>query len=142
MKPKVDFYVLDSEAEKARDLLVCKIANKAFLAQQSVYIHCQDQQQAVAFDDMLWSFNDISFIPHALNIADNRDNLPILIGYQSLPQPPYDILLNLAKELPTPLENIKRIIEIVYQDQAIKKTGRTHYKAYQALDFPLKSHQL
>ena len=142
MKPEVDFYILQDTAEKARDLLVCKLANKALLAQQTLYIHCQNQQQTLVFDDMLWNFNDISFIPHALMMPNNSDNIPILIGHQSLPQPPYDILLNLAEELPAPLDHIKRIIEIVYQAPNAKKVSRIHYKAYQELDFPLKSHNL
>ena len=72
---------------------------------------------------MLWNFNDISFIPHALLLPNNHSEIPILIGYQALPQPPGDIRLNLAEELPTPLDNIKRIIEIVYQDPEAKKSS-------------------
>ena len=142
MLPQVDFYVLENTEENARNLLACKLAAKAFTAQQSMYIHCNTQQQAVAIDDMLWSFNDISFIPHALNTAANSGDIPILLGYDATPERQYEILLNLHTEIPTQAEHFKRIIEIVYQAPEVKKNARAHYKTYQERNFPLKSRNL
>ena len=142
MLPQVDFYVLKNTEENACNLLACKLAAKALTAQQSMYIHCATQQQAVAIDDMLWSFNDISFIPHALSTAENSGDIPILLGYDTIPERQYEILLNLNAEVPTQAEHFKRIIEIVYQDPDAKKSARAHYKTYQERNFPLKSHNL
>jgi len=142
MHPEVDFYILKESSEQARNLLACKLAAKAFATQQRLYIYCNDQQQALAIDDMLWSFNDISFIPHALTHLEYDASMPILIGYTDPTEQSCDILLNLHLDIPSNLENVKRIIEIVYQDAEAKKIARAHYKAYQDGDFPLKSHSL
>lgn len=91
---------------------------------------------------MLWNFNDISFIPHALSTAANNRDIPILLGYDVIPERQHEILLNLNTEIPAQAEHFKRIIEIVYQDPEAKKNARAHYKTYQERDFPLKSHNL
>ena len=140
MQPQVDFYILQDTTERACHLLICKLAAKAFAAKQHLYIHCVDQQQALTLDDMLWHFNDISFLPHRLTSAESNTETPIVIGCATAAEQNGEILLNLHPEIPANLEKFKRIIEIVYQDATIKKISRAHYKTYQSNDFPLKSY--
>ena len=140
--PPVDFYVVKGESEKAQLLFACRLADKTYQAQQHLYIHCHDKNQAITIDDMLWRFNDISFIPHGLMSRNEEITLPILIGYGNDVEVTCDIILNLDREIPMTVKKFKRIIEIVYQDPEAKKIARTHYKIYQDKQFPLKSHHL
>lgn len=140
--PKVDFYVINDETEKAQLSLACRLASKTYQAQQHLYIYCNDQAQAATLDDMLWSFNDISFIPHSLVQQNQAEALPVLIGYDKSIEITRDMLLNLHREVPATADKFKHIIEIVYQDSETKKIARTHYKAYQDKGFQLESHHL
>jgi DNA polymerase-3 subunit chi len=140
--PTVDFYITTADSEAARLNLVCKIVNKAYQQQQQVYIHCADKAQAETLDDLLWQFNDISFIPHSLVDAALEEQPPVVIGFEPATLRKADVLINCHAELPPKLELFARIIEVVSADPVIKNTARAHYKAYQALDFPLKSHNI
>lgn len=140
--PRVDFYVTQATGDNASLQLVCKIINKAYTQQQGVYVHCANKAQAQQLDDMLWLFDDISFIPHALANATLKQQPPVLIGDGTHQPSSTDILINLHPELPAKPEQFSRIIEIVLADDACKKISRRHYKAYQTLEFPLKSHTI
>ena len=140
--PQVDFYVLNDETEKAQLYLACKLADKTYQTQKCLYIHCKDQAQANIVDDMLWSFNANSFIPHGLLEKNRLVTLPILIGCDESTAIKCDVLLNLDHEIPTIIDNYKRIIEIVYQNQEAKKLARMRYKTYQDKGLSLESHHL
>lgn len=140
--PAVDFYILESSSEQARLSLACKLVAKAYTANQRVYVQCADQTSAETFDALLWSFDDISFIPHGLTESQTTDDTPIMIGWQASTRNNADILLNLHPNIPDNTEHFERILEIVSADPDCKKICREHYKAYQAQDFPLKSHHV
>lgn len=137
--PTVDFYIIDASSEQARFNLACKLVAKAYAGEKQVYIQCADQIRAEQLDALLWSFDDISFIPHSLSSAQDADKAPIIIGWQAPASNDAQILLNLHPDVPADANGYERILEIVTADPDCKKTCREHYKAYQAQDFPLKS---
>src|ERR1700722_20646121 len=59
-----DFYILEGQSPSGRLKLACKLAEKAYLAAQTVLVWHTDPAELRAFDDMLWTFNDGSFVPH------------------------------------------------------------------------------
>ena len=61
---RVDFYILEEASGKARLSLACKLAEKAYLAAQSVLIWHTDLDEIRTLDEMLWTFRDGSFVPH------------------------------------------------------------------------------
>lgn len=138
--PTVDFYILNSGDEQARLHYACKLAAKAYAQRQPLYIHCNDQAMALSLDDLLWSFDDTSFIPHGLFNDTEHTELPVLLGWADIPEN-RTILLNLHADAAN-TDSFERILEIVGTDAKCKQQCRQHYKAYQALDFPLKSHHV
>jgi len=66
MTERVDFYVLKSAAAKQRWAFACRLAEKAYLKDLRVVIVNDSLSDAQALDDMLWTFNDRSFVPHQL----------------------------------------------------------------------------
>ena len=62
---RVDFYILAQPDERERQLLACKLAEKAWRPDHSVYIHTRDPADAEHLYDLLWTFRDGSFVPHA-----------------------------------------------------------------------------
>ena len=63
---RIDFYVLAQTDERARQLLACKLAEKAWRLENSVYIHTKNAADAERLDELLWTFRDGSFVPHGL----------------------------------------------------------------------------
>src|SRR3981081_4400327 len=60
---RVDFYILDESSAAARLKLACRLAEKAYLAAQTALVWHTDAEELKAFDDMLWTFTDGSFVP-------------------------------------------------------------------------------
>ncbi len=61
---RVDFYILDDASATGRLKLACKLAEKAYLAAQSVLIWHSQPDELKALDELLWTFRDGSFVPH------------------------------------------------------------------------------
>ncbi|MDH5455573.1 MAG: DNA polymerase III subunit chi, partial [Gammaproteobacteria bacterium] len=79
---RVDFYVLAAADERARHMLACKLAEKAWRLENTVYIHAKDRADAERLDELLWTFRDGSFVPHGLaGRNDGTEVSPIMIGY-------------------------------------------------------------
>src|SRR5208282_4348185 len=66
MTERVDFYVLNSAAAKQRFTFACRLIEKAYLRDLRVVVLSESGTDAKAVDDLLWTFNDRSFVPHQL----------------------------------------------------------------------------
>jgi len=66
---RVDFYILDESSATGRLKLACRLAEKAYLAAQTALVWHTDPEELKAFDDMLWTFMDGSFVPHEMLTA-------------------------------------------------------------------------
>jgi DNA polymerase-3 subunit chi len=135
--PKIDFFIT-SHTEMGRLQLTCQKVALAYEARRSVYIQCATIKEAAMLDELLWTSDDISFIPH----NDPKVPVPVLIGTQEWPEHAFDVLVNLHPDLPPKPEQFSQIIEIICQNPELKNIGRVHYKAYQTAGFPLESHNL
>ena len=99
--PRVDFYVLPGTEARARLKFACRIAEKAYLADQRVFVWLDDAAELQSFDELLWTFADRSFVPHELyRDAQQWQDTPVLLGCDAQPQQPFDMLLNLGSAVP------------------------------------------
>ena len=82
---RVDFYVLPDTADGARLEFACRIAEKAYTQAHRVYVHAASAAEAARLDELLWTFRDTSFVPHALAGAgiSAADAPPVLIGHEA-----------------------------------------------------------
>lgn len=142
MKPRVDFYLLADEAVTNRLVTACRLIEKAYHAGHHIYVHTEDAEQANQLDTMLWTFRDISFVPHALYDIESAELSPIRIGYNLKPTDAHDLLINLTLTVPDYYQQFRRIIEIVDNNETVKQQARTNYKIYKQADCELHSHQL
>lgn len=139
---QADFYQLFDTTDTARLKLACRLASKAFEAKQSLYIHCSDNDEAKIMDDLLWTFHDVGFIPHAQVDGTHADQASILMGSGALPKQPSAILLNLDHKIPDGAENYQRIIEVVAANDAAKKIAREHEKIYLQWNKKINKHEI
>jgi len=140
---RVDFYVLEESSAAARLKLACRLAEKAYLAAQTALVWHTDVEELRAFDDLLWTFMDGSFVPHEMLTAGaSSSESPVLLSAGTLPSEDVDIIINLAPEVPGCLARTRRIAEIVDGDEARRRAGRARFKAYRDLGIQPASHNI
>ena len=139
---RVDFYVLPEGTSAGREKFVCRLVDIAYRRGQRVYVHAQSKDQATLLDDLLWSFQAGSFIPHALYPAETAVDIPILIGHEGVPDSGHEVLINLAATVPGFFSRFDRVAEVVNQDTAIKQAGRERFRFYRHRGYALETHTL
>ncbi len=134
---QIDFYILN---DTAGDRFVCKLAAKAWRQNHRIYIHTGSELQAKAIDDLLWTFRDISFVPHARVDDDLQPETPILVGCGE-PSPGFgEILINLAHPAPEFFTCYQRVLEVVDGDG--RQQARARYRYYQERGYSPSTHQI
>jgi DNA polymerase-3 subunit chi len=146
-QPRVDFYILEEASGNGRLSLACKLAEKAYLAEQRVLIWLTDPAELRALDERLWTFRDGSFIPHEILGQDGGDRAkaaeaPVLLSSAAVPGGGVDVLINLAAEVPECVAQAKRVMEIVDGDIARRAAGRARFKAYRERGVQPASHNV
>jgi DNA polymerase III subunit chi len=152
---RVDFYILDEPSAGARLKLACRLAEKAYLAGQTALVWHTDPDELRAFDEMLWTFMDGSFVPHEmLTAATERlarespaggastDETPVLLSSGMAPSADVDIIINLAPDVPGCLSRSRRVAEIIDGDDSRRRAGRARFKAYRDLGIQPASHNI
>jgi DNA polymerase III subunit chi len=143
---RIDFYILSDDSPNARALLSCRLAEKAWKKGHTVYLHAGTRDQAGELDDLLWTFRDGSFVPHARADARNEPVPPVLIG--SGDPPPAigagdaGVLINLDREVPDFYARFGRIAEIVAPDAGDRAAGRARFRFYRDQGFEPHTHNL
>lgn len=139
---RIDFYLLQEGFLEARYHCACRIIEKAYLQNCRVYVQVSSAQDAQYLDDLLWTFRDISFIPHRIYDETTALNPPIQIGIQSPPPTHTDILLNLTDLVPDAYTNFRRVIEIIPNITELRHQARSSYRLYREAGCELNMYDL
>ncbi|MFC1772951.1 DNA polymerase III subunit chi [Pseudomonadota bacterium] len=139
---EVDFYILNGEDSRQRMQFACRLTDKAYRLGHKVYIHTESAQQSRELDDMLWTFQQNSFIPHGQYEADNASPPPVQLGHDNEPDASHQVLINLAPEVPLFFSRFERVAELVNKDNTVRQQGRTRYSFYKQRGYPLRSHEI
>lgn len=81
-------------------------------------------------DDLLWTFRDISFVPHEVLGQDVDEETPVTIGHGNNYPTDTDVLVNLDRTIPEFSSAFSRIVEIVGGSEEKKKHARQRYRNY------------
>ncbi|HEY5720338.1 MAG TPA: DNA polymerase III subunit chi [Gammaproteobacteria bacterium] len=138
---RVDFYVLPERERGARLGTACRLVQKAYDSGQQVLLHVADAQQAQQLDDLLWSFRQGSFIPHAQAGSAEAAAASVVIDGSDAPPAPYQLLINLADALPPCFSRFERVIEIVDPGGAVA-AARERWRHYKERGYPLEKIEL
>lgn len=139
---EVDFYILKDKAPQAGMQFACRLAEKIFKDGHQVYINTTSGQQLKQLDDLLWTFRQGSFLPHAVCTGNEPEATPILLGHAIEPDGPSDVLVNLAEDIPVFFSRFSRVTELVSGDDTQREMARTRYKFYKDRGYTVRSHQL
>jgi DNA polymerase-3 subunit chi len=143
MTERVDFYVLKSAAARQRWAFACRLTEKAYLKDLKIVIVSDTLADAQALDELLWTFNERSFIPHKV-VLDEQSVDPATAVHLTVEMalPAADLLVNLAQRLPAQFQRYTRIAEVIDADEERRRLGRERFKVYRDLKLPLETHQI
>lgn len=141
-EPRVTFYVLPGREERDRRLLACRLVEKAWHAGHRVHVTLDDEAAARAFDELLWQFSDIGFVPHARCGDPAASEAPVRIGTAAEPAADAEVLVNLSAGLPAEPERFERIVEVVDADESRRQRGRERFRAYRERGIIPETHSL
>jgi DNA polymerase-3 subunit chi len=143
MTERVDFYVLKSAAARQRWAFACRLTEKAYLKDLKIVIVSDTLADAQALDELLWTFNERSFIPHKVCLDEQSVDPATAVHLTVEMAPPAaDLLVNLAQRLPPQFQRYNRIAEVIDADEERRRLGRERFKAYRDLKLPLETHQI
>lgn len=137
---RVDFYILPEGV--GTDRFACTMAKKAWSTGNRVHIHTQSEENAKGMDDLLWTFRDISFIPHEIYNGLINEETPVTIGFGNTFPESSQVIINMDKDIPEFVNRFDRIVEIVGGDETTKQFARQRYKKYKNGDFETHDHKL
>jgi DNA polymerase-3 subunit chi len=144
MTERVDFYVLKTSTAKERWTFACRLTEKAYLRDLKVVLVSETADDARVIDELLWTFNERSFVPHDI-LRDQPSfdaSTPVRLTFDLDAVEAADLLVNLSGSLPARLERFSRIAEIIDADDERRRLGRERFKAYRELKLPVETHQL
>ena len=133
---RVDFYILESASPSGRLQFACRLTEKAYGLDNKVYAHTATATDAQMLDDLLWTFRQGSFVPHACVGQELEGNsatasgAPVRIGTPEASDASGDLLINLADAVPEFVDEFERVAESVGGDEAAVKAGRARFKQY------------
>ncbi len=135
---RADFYLIDKPRFRDEPLkLVCALVAKAYAAEQPCLILTTGMAQAEQLDDLLWSFDPESFIPHQIaGQSEDDSDVPVLIVPPGVTTPDRPLLMNLRED---PAEgNFDRVLEIVSADESARTGSRQRWQIYKQRGLELK----
>ena len=144
---RIDFYIIEEGSAQATETFICRLTEKAWSQNNAVYIHTLDEQHAIKYDELLWTFNENSFVPHTLlqDETDQSNTHNVLIGHQVAEQNPitfHDVLINLNHDAPSFFSQFERVAEIITTDEISINKGRERYQFYRDRGYALETHKL
>ena len=139
---RIDFYLLPVSEPHGKLSFACQLAEKAWLSGHQVYVHGSDAAEAEAFDALLWSFRDTSFVPHRLLGTPGGEPAPVEIGSGEAGADHHDVMINLGTEVPPLCSRFERVAEIVLNDAEALAASRRRWSFYKDRGYPLQHHDM
>lgn len=138
----VRFYILPEDHPSARERFACRLAAKGFQAGIKTFINMADSMACRRLDELLWTFQDQSFLPHEICTDGGPGDCLIGIGHGIEPAEDCTVLINLADEVPHFFSRFDKTLEIIDNVADTKAQGRVRYAFYKDRGYPLETHPL
>ena len=138
----VDFYILESSDPQTRLQLVCRLSEKAWHGGYKTFILTESPNQQKIIDDLLWTFRPGSFVPHGTEHERLHAKTPVVLGDSLNSEMKFNLLINLQSSPLDSPHGVERIIEVVDQNEQVRRGGRQRYRHYQESGKKVGSHRV
>ncbi len=129
------FFNVDNKLDFA-----CRLAKKAFEEGRKLIVFAPSPARAEEFDRLLWSFSQLSFVPHVRATHVLAGETPIIIATDDTALPHHEALLNLGDEPPPFFSRFEHLREIVSMDDDDRLKARDRLKFYKSRGFDIQNH--
>lgn len=135
---RIDFYRYAPDKPK----FACMLVSKAWSSGARVCVMTRDAAHAADIDRLLWTYQQLRFVPHCRKGAAVEAETPVVIVAAGEEPPHHEVLVNLMDEWPQPFASFERLCEIVGSDEEDKARARQRYKFYQDRGYELSVHDV
>lgn len=139
---RIDFYLLQEQAQGNRFTLACRLVEKAYRQQHRIFIYTASQEESQHMDRLLWTYRQDSFIPHGLLHKVDTALTPVLIGHEDDAGNEHDVLVNLSNKVPAFFSRFERLAEPLDQTPELVTAGRERFRYYRERGYPLNHHEI
>jgi len=150
MQTQVMFYLLNDDKKidnkqsaDASDICsafyhACLQASYFYRKNQRVFIYTQDKKQSEQIDELLWSFDSDSFVPHNLVGEGPKQGAVVEISHQP-PRGRRPVLINLTDTVPNFANQFQFIIDFVPSDEVLKQQARERFRTCRQWGFQVNN---
>ena len=120
----------------------CRLAAKAYGKDSRLVVYAADKQRLARFDQMLWTLQATSFVPHCAVEAALAAETPILRATAGAALPHHAVLMHRDDEWPPFFATFDRLLEIVGQEEDDKERARGRYVFYKKRGYDIEVHDV
>ena len=119
----------------------CRLVRKAYLSGQPLIV-LAEPERLKQFDEQLWTFKPLEFVPHCMADSALAAETPVLLtaSLEALTQQ-HQILLNLGAAVPSQFARFERLLEVVGNEDDELAAGRERYRFYRDRGYTLNNHK-
>jgi DNA polymerase-3 subunit chi len=121
----------------------CRLVRKAYMSGQPLIV-LAEPERLKRFDEQLWTFQPLEFVPHCRADSALASDTPVLLteSLESLGQDlKQQILLNLGATVPQQFARFERLLEVVGNEEHELVAGRDRYRFYRDRGYVLNNYK-
>lgn len=121
--------------------LACELIARAQSNGRKVALRLPDTQALRRADQLLWTFEPQSFVPHVTAGNPLDAETPVVLMEASSPAawPHADLLFNLAPDMPQGFADFRMLIEIIGREESQRLPARHRWMEYKKLGHELQA---
>lgn len=129
-----------------KTLFACNLVKKAVERGRKVVVYASDAQALARFDQALWTFDPISFVPHVQASDPLAARTPVVLTRDGDTEPEtpgmphHEVLINLDAQWPKFFSRFDFLMEIVGEADDDQAAGRARWKFYKERGYKLEHH--
>ena len=108
----------------------CALINGAWTKRKPILVYAPEKSIADSVDRMLWTRDQLSFVPHCRADSPLAAETPILIADKLEHIAQDERLMNLSNEIPAGYQRFQSLIEVVGQDEDERLAARERVHFY------------
>ncbi len=121
-------------------LYACRLVRKAYQAGQQAVVLAEPARLR-AFDEMLWTFAPLDFVPHCMADSALAAETPVVLTSDLERVPHHRVLVNLGAEVPAQFARFERLLEVVGNAPEELVAGRERYRFYRDRGYALNNYK-
>ncbi|GGD56682.1 DNA polymerase III subunit chi [Caballeronia grimmiae] len=118
----------------------CRLARKAYASGRALVVLAEPQRLA-AFDEQLWTFAPLEFVPHCMAKSPLAQETPVVLASDLNDVPHHQVLVNLGAPVPAQFARFERLIEIVGNEGDELAAGRERFRFYRDRGYAIETHK-